>query len=158
MSLATQAAPSFLTGFAPVFLVDDVRAAVEYYVSVLGFKQDFLWSDPPTYGGVSRDKVALHFAKADQPGRLNSARAAGTTTMADLNVFVRGIYALHRDLVGRNARIDAPPTQQPYGMTNFHVDDPNGYRLCFGQATSTCTEDAEAGPAAGPGHDGRQTL
>ncbi len=107
MSATQDAAVPILAGYAPVFLVDDVRAAVDHYVSVLGFKQDFLWSEPPTYGGVSRDNVTLHFAKADQPGRLNSARAADTITMADLNVFVRGIHALYRDLVGRGARSTA---------------------------------------------------
>ena len=91
-------------------LVDDVGAAVDYYVAVLGFRQDFLWSDPPTYGGVSRDNVTLHFAKADEPGRLNSARAAGTTTKADLNVFVRGIHDLYHDLVHR-VRPDRLPTR-----------------------------------------------
>lgn len=144
LSAPQNVAAPFLTGCAPVFLVDDVRAAVEYYVSVFGFKQDFLWSDPPTYGGVSRDGVTLHFAKADQPGRPNSARAAGTTTRADLNVFVHGIHDLYRELVGRGAQIDGPPVQQPYGMTNFHVDDRNGYRLCLGQATATITSSEAA--------------
>jgi catechol 2,3-dioxygenase-like lactoylglutathione lyase family enzyme len=125
---------AFLQGHAAVFLVDDVRATVDYYVKALGFTQEFLWGEPPTYGGVSRDRVMVHFAKADQPGRLNSAGAAGTTTKADLNIFVRGIHELYRDLIQRGARIDGPPVQQPYGMTNFHVDDLNGYRLCFGQA------------------------
>ena len=140
MSATQNAAAPFLTGCAPVFLVDDVRAAVDHYVCVLGFKQDFLWSD--SYGGVSRDNVTLHFAKAEVAGRLNSARAAGTTTMADLNVFVRGIHDLYHDLVGRGGLIDGPPVQQPYGMTNFHVDDLNGYRLCFGQATATGVGDS----------------
>ncbi len=130
----TTMAPSF-NGYAPVFLVDDVRAAVEHYVTVLGFAQEFLWSDPPTYGGVRRGNVTLHFAKADQPGRLNSARAVGTTTKADLNVFVSGIQALYQELVERGACIDGPPVEQPYRMTNFHVDDLNGFRLCFGQVT-----------------------
>ena len=125
---------AFLQGHAPVFLVDDVRATVDYYVTALGFTQEFLWGEPPTYGGVSRDRVMVHFAKVDQPGRFNSAGAAGTTTKADLNVFVRGIHELYRDLIQRGARIDGPPVEQPYGMTNFHVDDLNGYRLCFGQA------------------------
>jgi catechol 2,3-dioxygenase-like lactoylglutathione lyase family enzyme len=131
-----------LAGYAPVFLVDDVRAAVDYYVSALGFKLDFVWPDPPTYGGVSRDSVTLHFAQADRAGKFNSVRAAGASTKADLNVFVRGIHDLYRDLVGRGARVDGPPVRQPYGMTNFHVDDLNGYRLCFGQATSTCAVEA----------------
>jgi uncharacterized glyoxalase superfamily protein PhnB len=141
MSAPQNTASPFLSGYAPVFLVDDVRAAVDHYVSALGFKLDFVWSDPPTYGGVSRDSLTLHFAQAERPGRFNSARAAGTASMADLNVFVRGIHDLYRDLVGRGARVDGPPVQQPYGMTNFHVDDPNGYRLCFGQATSTSTDE-----------------
>ena len=144
MSPAHSNAAPCLTGYAPVFLVDDVRAAVDHYVSVLDFKQDFLWSDPPTYGGVSRDSVTLHFAIADKPGRLNSARSAGTTTRADLNLFVQGIHDLYRDLLERGAKIDGPPVPQPYGMTTFHVDDPNGYRLCFGQETSTITRSEAA--------------
>jgi len=124
-----------LTGYATVFLVDDVRATVDHYVTVLGFKQDFLWGEPPAYAGVSRDKVAINFAKPDQPGRLNSAAAAGTTTRADLNIIVRGVHELFRELVQRGARVTGPPMKEPYGITNFHVDDLNGYCLCFGQAT-----------------------
>jgi len=121
---------------APVFLVDDVAAAAGYYENVLGFVKEWIFGEPPTYGQVSRGSVVINLAKSDQPGKLNSTRAVGTTTKADLNIEVAGnLAALHQELVGRGAQVDGPPTAQPYGMTSFNVLDPNGYCLCFGQVT-----------------------
>jgi len=58
--MATEAVPrtARLTGVAPQFLVDDLRAAIAYYMDKLRFGVDFCYDS--FYAGVSRDGFAIH--------------------------------------------------------------------------------------------------
>ena len=136
----TTTAPS-LRSSIPVFPVDDVPAAIDYYVDVLSFKKDFQWpdasTDRPTYAGIIRGNVQIHIAQLD---RANPR--ANTKKVSNLNVFVEGIHDLYKEFVDKGATVDGPPTEQPYGMTIFNVTDPHGHQLCFAEPTSKCDEDA----------------
>lgn len=43
------------------------------------------------------------------------------------------VAKLHRELVGRGARITKPLELMPWGTRDFHVEDPDGYILCFSE-------------------------
>ncbi len=134
---AIQAAtpPSFNSSI-PVFPVDDVVAAIEFYVDVLGFKKEFQWPDDttePTYAGVVRGTVQIHIARSDVANP-----RPDTIKVSNLNVFVEGIHALYEEFVNNGAAIDGPPTKQPYGMTIFNVTDTYGHQLCFAEPTTQC--------------------
>ncbi|HSV16475.1 MAG TPA: VOC family protein, partial [Tepidisphaeraceae bacterium] len=45
----------------PVFAVADVRATITYYRNVLGFESEWLWGDPPTFGGVCWGRIQVMF-------------------------------------------------------------------------------------------------
>ena len=40
-------------------VVEDVAAAVDFYVDRLGFSLDFTWEEPPSFAGVSLDRVQV---------------------------------------------------------------------------------------------------
>src|SRR5437660_8588045 len=44
-----------------ILAVADVAAAVRFYRDKLGFTREWLWDDPPTFGGVSWGKVGVMF-------------------------------------------------------------------------------------------------
>jgi len=44
-------------GVAPIFRVGNLKASVDYNVSVLGFKVD--WEDPGIIASVSRDRCGV---------------------------------------------------------------------------------------------------
>ena len=57
-------------------------------------------------------------------------RRSGEHLDAFLDVFE--VRALHDELVGRGAPITKPLGERPRGTLGFHVEDPDGYIICFG--------------------------
>jgi len=108
----------FLQG-APVLHVPDVQAATQFYRDVLGFTSDF---GDDSYAVVWRDNSAIHFVR-------DKARPTGV----HLFQWVRDVDAYHREVVSRGARVSSPPANQPYGLREFAVEDPNGVGIIFGQ-------------------------
>ena len=51
----------------PIFPVADIVATVRYYRDVLGFAEEWVWGEPPDFGGVRWGKIGAMFAL--QPGR-----------------------------------------------------------------------------------------
>ena len=83
--------------FRADFSVADVVATVRYYRDVLGFEKDWVWGEPPDFGGVRWGKVGAMFALQSGP---------------DSNVhgqwhsfFVEGIDGLY-SLVGEERQLD----------------------------------------------------
>lgn len=50
---------------------------------------------------------------------------------------VRDIYAAQQELEGRGVPITRPAKQEPWGLHEMHVTDPDGITLIFVQAPST---------------------
>jgi len=134
-----EAGPRHFFGVVPVFLVDDVTAAAEHYRDALGFDIDFLWGEPPTYAGVSRDDAVIHLRLSQPSGRRNSVAAAGYGNGVDALIVVSALDELFAELKQRGARLLSEPADQPYGMREFEVEDLNGYRLLL-------TEELEEDP------------
>jgi GNAT superfamily N-acetyltransferase len=112
----------------PIFPVADVVAAVRYYRDVLGFEKDWVWGEPPDFGGVRWGKVGAMFALQSGP----DSKVHGQWH----SFFVEGIdalYSLHR----RNgASIYSPLEAKPWGLREYTVRDLNGHYLRFGQRGS----------------------
>lgn len=108
----------------PIFSVADLKASERYYKDALGFKLDWDYGDPPTFGSVSRGDGVLFLCQQcqGQPG-------------AWVMLFVRDIDKLHEELVERGARIRMPPTDMPWGLREMNVSDLDGNVLRFGAST-----------------------
>ena len=124
-------APSAVTFHeaAPVFVVQDVLRSVEHYRDALGFQGEFTYGEPTFYAGVERDSVAIHLQAASETRRQPGHGA--------ISVFVTGVDALYQELKSRGARTLDEPTDRPYGMRNFHINDLDGNQLCFVMETKT---------------------
>ena len=57
----------------PIFAVRNIIETVAYYRDVLGFRQQWLWGDPPTFGCIELGKAQI-FLSLD-PARLRGWRA-----------------------------------------------------------------------------------
>jgi catechol 2,3-dioxygenase-like lactoylglutathione lyase family enzyme len=114
---------------APQFLVDDLSASLDFYERRLGFSRDFVYEG--FYASVSRDRAVIHLKCAPKLPGERAHRRSGE----HLDVFldVSGIDALHAELVGRGAPIAKPLEPRPWGTRDFHVEDPDGYVLCFSE-------------------------
>lgn len=119
-------------GVVPVFLVDDVAAAAEYYRDVLGFGLDFIWGDGPDYGRVMRDDVVIDFMRSDPPGRRNSISSAGATQGADAVILVEDVEDVYIEIQEKGANVIERLAPREYGMLDCMIEDLNGYRLAIG--------------------------
>jgi ankyrin repeat protein len=118
----------------PILSVKDVPASIGYYVDKLGFRKDWDWETPPTFGCVSRDGVRLFLCQGGQG-------APGTW----VSIFVHDVDALHADYARRGARIRQAPTNFPWGLREMNVEDLDGHRLRLG---SDATGPADGTPLA----------
>jgi uncharacterized glyoxalase superfamily protein PhnB len=118
--------PAFqITGHATVLHVKDMDAALAFYRDKLGFAVTFTWDDPPRYICLCLGDAAIHLNSYVPP--------AGPSHVA---FFCKGVDALYAQLVARGTGIAEPIQDEPYGMRDFVVIDPDGHRLVFGQGIS----------------------
>jgi uncharacterized glyoxalase superfamily protein PhnB len=113
-----------LVGLAPVLHVKDMIAALAYYRDTLGFAVTFTWKEPPRYVCLRLDDVSIHLNSYVPP--------EGPSHVA---IFCKGVDALYERLASRGVAFAEPITNEPYGMREFVVTDPDGHRLVFGQGT-----------------------
>ena len=114
--------PSQLECVIPILNVSDFQASVKYYTEKLGFTKAWDWGNPPTFGCVTRDKIEIFFC-------LRGQGQSGTWH----SIFVNDVDALFTELKERGAKIVMPPKDEPWGVREFHVEDPDGHTFRFGQ-------------------------
>ena len=104
-----------------ILTVSDVRAAVEFYTTKLGFRSAFVEGDPPAFAGVNLGQVQI-FLKRGIP---NPSGCSVYFVVADADE----LHDFHR-LQGVD--IAEPPGDRPYGLRDYAVRDLHGYHLSFG--------------------------
>ncbi len=107
----------------PIFPVADVRESIHFYRDILGFESDWLWQDPPTFGGVSWKQIQVLFSL--QPGM--KGKTEGLQHMFRVDD-IRSLYEKHKSA---GAPIIEELSNKPWGISEYVVRDPNGYHLRF---------------------------
>ena len=107
-----------------VFAVADVQQTVDFYCNVLGFKEHWLWEDPPTFGCVGMGQVEVFLCRQPQ--------LAGKVDGHMHCFFVDDVAALHDQHVSAGADIISPLENKPWAVREYTVRDCNGYHLRFG--------------------------
>jgi catechol 2,3-dioxygenase-like lactoylglutathione lyase family enzyme len=101
--------------------VSNLDAAIEFYVTKLGFRLGFLWGEPAFFAGITLGDVEI-FLKEDTP-----APNAGAV------VFMVGdadaLYEFHR---ANGVEVEEEIDDREYGIRDYAVKDLHGYRLVFG--------------------------
>ena len=122
---------------APEFFVRDVDASVAFYVDALGFtllRADAGADGRRTFAVVVRDAAEFMLAHEALLGTatreaLPYPRAAGV----DIRLMIDDVDAMYARVVAAGARIVLPVKDQPYGLRDFIVADPDGFRIRFAQ-------------------------
>ena len=110
----------------PVFAVADIIAAMDYYVSALGFSLD--WTAPqeaavPVCAQVSRGAAQILLwteATLARPSRVHIC----------LGSLVE-LHGLHHEFLANNAYITSPPAPRLWGPMAFIVEDLDANQLFF---------------------------
>ncbi len=122
---------------SPILGVKRVRQAAEYYRDVFGFSLDPVdgvfqpsASEPDgVYAIVKNGDVWIHFQI-----RRDAIPARDRHPIErDVYLYVDDISATYAELVARGANVVSPPSNTPYGLREFTVQDLNGFRLTYGQ-------------------------
>jgi len=121
-----------VTGIAPQFLVDRLDRAVAYYCDKLGFELDFIYES--FYASVRRDGFAIHLKCAPKSPAERQHRKQNEHL--DAYISVTGVRDLFNEMEARGARVIEPLKDQPWGCTDFHAEDADGYILCFSERNS----------------------
>ena len=124
-----------LQGIAPMVPVSDEVASAAFFQDVLGF-------DLRTHNAQARFAlVARGDAGVILQGGADAQSLQATANNIAAYIWVKDIKTLWSDLA---PKLDALPQdrvrplfEQPYGMREFHVKDPDGFLIFFGEETET---------------------
>jgi catechol 2,3-dioxygenase-like lactoylglutathione lyase family enzyme len=111
--------------------VTDIRAAVEFYTTKLGFRTAFAEGDPPTFAGLLLDCVQIFL----QQGTPNPGASSIYFVVGDADE----LFAFHQ---ANGVEVVQPPTDQDYQLRDYVVRDLHGYYLCFGHRLSRAASPA----------------
>lgn len=116
-----------LQGIAPIVPVRDLDRSLPFYTDTLGFELRH-HAPADAYALVARGEAGIILlGGADDPA------LDATANNISAYVWTDDLDALWAELAPRlEGRVRAPFTQ-PYGMREFHVKDPDGFLLIFGQ-------------------------
>lgn len=126
----------------PLFLGDgvkSVRKSAEYYRDVLGFSLDPIdgvfqpsVEEPDgVYAIVKLGNAWIHCQIRREDSDTTSANRS--TIERDVYVMVENVDEEYSKLVQNGAKIFQSIHTTPYGMREFTIEDPNGFRQSFGE-------------------------
>jgi uncharacterized glyoxalase superfamily protein PhnB len=124
----------------PFLGVEDVQAAAEWYRDVLGFEIGDHLEEPSgewAWVSVRRGAVGImfneHHTHDDDP-TVDHVHPPPTLT-GSLYVNVDDVDAIAAE-IGTKAMLEYGPADQPHGMRELGVVDPNGYFVVFGMPSA----------------------
>lgn len=117
------------TRISPMLAVADMEKAIAFYRDLLGFTAI---RQSPEYSIVERDGQSIHLMMAASEEVMNCVR--GHT---EIYIEVRGILTLwqHVKTFTQTYRI-RELFEREYGMTEFHIEDPNSCLVFVGEPTA----------------------
>ncbi len=125
----------YAKGQATIVPVSDVARSISFYVDVLGFEKREQTEDG-SYGLVSCGDVGLILLGCDDERAL-----AATRENISIYIWVDGVDACYQELFPALTKLPEgrvrAPFDQPYGMREFHVKDPDGCLLFFGDGINS---------------------
>jgi catechol 2,3-dioxygenase-like lactoylglutathione lyase family enzyme len=121
--------PHQVKRISPMLAVANIDETVAFYCDVLGFA---VVKKLPEYAIVERDGATIHFMPAADESVLKAVR--GHT---DIYIEVENITELWAHVQQFKGKYRVRELfDQPYGMTEFHIGDPNGCLVFVGQKTA----------------------
>lgn len=109
----------------PVIAAVDVLSTVTWFVRTLGFKQQWIWGEPPVYAGIRSGGAMLYISR--DPDMAGAIQSCGL--MPDVFLWVEDIEHAYNQHQANGAEIVEPLSERPWGVRQYVVREPNGYRL-----------------------------
>jgi len=124
----TSAKPE-LRGAYPQLFVADVEASCRFFVEILGFTVQFRYGEPAFYALVERDGARLNLRFVHEPVLDRKAEP----DLLAASIPVENIDALYEEYTAAGAPMHQALKEQPWGLRDFIVRDPDGNLLHFSE-------------------------
>lgn len=125
----TTPTPTIAKRISPMLASDDLSQTKHFYEKVLGFKPVL---DAPAYLVLERDGQTIHFQSAASEEVMRAMRKHG-----EFYLEVSGIHGLWEHVKTFRGEYKIRDLfEREYGMTEFHITDPNGVLVFVGEPTS----------------------
>jgi catechol 2,3-dioxygenase-like lactoylglutathione lyase family enzyme len=123
-----------MRGIVPMLSVRDLARTLGFYRDALGFElvNSFPNATSPSWCMLSSGGAVLMFNQV--PSGSASGEAKLGTRFQIFYFYPPDVAALHADLTARKLAV-SPLRVTVYGMKEFNVEDPDGYKLLFGEPT-----------------------
>lgn len=116
---------------SPTLAARDMKRTITFYRDSLGFQLGMTFPDGqnPEYADLSRDGMVLMFIPANNIGIDPSQKLGiGVNLYMEIDGNIDDYYA---ELKGTGVKIAVDIKDEPFGIRDFTVEDPDGYRLTF---------------------------
>ena len=126
--------PAMLESIAPFFIVNDIRATVDFYQQKLGFELKLLIpEDDPFFAIVRRDSVSLMLKEIGPDIASVPNESHHEWARWDAFVSARNTDELHAEFNARGVEFYRPLQNTDDGLRAFEVRDVDGHVVCFGR-------------------------
>ena len=123
-----------LTSVAPSITANDLEKSLAWYRDVVGFAVEERWERDGKLAGVQLRAGSVVFMLGQDDWKKGRDRKKGEGFR--LYVMATGdIDALAKGIVDRGGTLDQPPTDQEWGMRDFSLTDPDGFKITIGRET-----------------------
>jgi glyoxalase/bleomycin resistance protein/dioxygenase superfamily protein len=125
-----------LTQVTPILNVSEIGASIDWFEK-LGWQRGFTWNDGgPMYGATADSNGAANFGSVcsgevemflcrDGQGELGTWVSWWLGTPAEVD-------ALHELALRHGMTVTQPPTNEPWGIREFHLRHPDGHTFRVG--------------------------
>ena len=118
-----------LRSASPSFTVNDLEKSLAFYRDVLGFGIEETWKDDDgKVRGVElkAGDVSFMIGQDDWKKGRDRRKGEGFRIFCETN---RDVDAIAKRIEAKGGRLDQGPTDQPWGMRDISLTDPDGFRI-----------------------------
>jgi len=121
----------------PILNVSDIAASFAWFEK-LGWKKGFEWGTPPTFGSVCCGKAEIFMCVGAQGSRggpmpkFAGDDETGGVWMSWWLTSPADVDAAHTLALQHGMTVTRPPTDEPWGVREFHLRHPDGHTFRVG--------------------------
>ena len=124
-----------LRSASPSFTVNDLEKSLGWYRNVLGFGVEETWKNPDgKVMGVSlkAGDVSFMIGQDDWKKGRDRSKGEGFRIYCETK---KSVDDLAKRIEAKGGRLDSGPTDQPWGVRDITVTDPDGFKITIARAT-----------------------
>src|SRR5262245_44493703 len=126
-----------VSSLTPILNVSDMTASFDWFEK-LGWRKLWDWGTPPTFGAVGAGQVEIFLCLGAQGSRggpspkFTGDDATGGVWMSWFLATPADVDTAHARALQQGMTVTQPPTNEPWGVREFHLRHPDGHTFRVG--------------------------